>query len=144
MSIKRKIELLLQEIRQATHYSKQNHVDKAWTLIGQLQEPFTLNPMSEPEAFDYNDPPEDGLYWIEFTDQLYDVDIDDAGQPIGVPTGETRRFVSLVEIYVTRTEDDVEIEFYSADGWQGDCPSDDSIAIRYAEVTPPQFPKDRS
>lgn len=48
MSIKRKIELLLQEIRQATHYSKQNHVDKAWTLIGQLQEPVTLNPMSEP------------------------------------------------------------------------------------------------
>ena len=47
---------------------------------------------------DYNNLPPEGVYWVVLQSPEYVCDIDDSGNPIGVPTGKTSRRILLAHI----------------------------------------------
>lgn len=90
---------------------------------------------------DPSNPPEDGLYWIHAVGPEYDVDVDDAGQTTGYPTGGSVDYVTLVrlefeldpqgrvkEIHIDRVDDAF------------DPPPDEAGIQSLAPVTPPAPP----
>jgi len=89
------------------------------------------------KPFDYQNPPEDGLYWVCVTSQEYDVDVDDAGQAIGTPTGGIKQEAALVWI---NTLPDGELDFDAVDPVNFGRVCDDGFVSHYAEVQPPLLP----
>lgn len=96
--------------------------------------------------FDYNNPPEAGVYWIVVQEHCYDIDIDNYGHANGVPTGEVRNFVSLVDLEARSYDEWDGREEYdiAARSLLGYCVSidysTDSIIVKYAEVEVPSVP----
>lgn len=54
------------------------------------------------KRFDYEHPPENGMYWIEFSIPETDCDADDDGKTVGWYTGETIRRLGLVYIEIVQ------------------------------------------
>lgn len=47
---------------------------------------------------DYNNTPEEGVYWVVLESPVYCCDVDDYGNAIGTPTGKTKRRVLLAHL----------------------------------------------
>lgn len=47
------------------------------------------------QKLDFDDPPEDGLYWLLAEREEVDIDCEDGGRTVGRPTGGTERLVTL-------------------------------------------------
>lgn len=92
-------------------------------------------------AFDYSNPPADGLYWIAFHKVVWDTDADEYGQTIGCPTGELRPSVAMVMIERIRDADAFPIALLRVDPDLGDVDECDTIKA-YAQVIPPLHPDD--
>lgn len=92
-------------------------------------------------AFDYSNPPADGLYWIAFHKVVWDTDADEYGQTIGCPTGELRPSVAMVMIERIRDADAFPIALLRVDPDLGDVDECDTIKA-YAPVIPPLHPDD--
>ncbi|MDN0082422.1 hypothetical protein QU487_06595 [Crenobacter sp. SG2305] len=89
------------------------------------------------KPFDHQDPPEDGLYWVCVTRQEWDVDADDDGRTVGVPTGGSTQGTALVWI---NTMPDGELDFDAVDPVNLGRVCDDDFVTHYAEVQPPALP----
>lgn len=85
------------------------------------------------QPFDY-DNVESGMYWVRGCRPEYDIDVDDYGRTIGIPTGNSTPFTSLVHI---ETYEDGEISVEPVDRWAtGDFAEDDVIS-EYMELVIP-------
>lgn len=66
------------------------------------------------QAFDYNAPPESGLYWVAGTRPVWDVCASDDGRPVGVHAGEHEQFVALVWFQIWTDDDGSQVLDFAA------------------------------
>lgn len=67
------------------------------------------------EPFDYDNPPDSGVYWVIGRRQLCDGDAADDGQTVGWLTGETQPFSAAVQLEVYA---DGEVEFSPLEAYE--------------------------
>ncbi|HDS1721647.1 hypothetical protein NPS53_09055 [Pseudomonas putida] len=93
------------------------------------------------KRFDYQHPPVEGMYWIEFSIPETDCDAGDDGQPVGWYTGETIRRIGL--IYIENIQDNG-LPFMAMPVDHELCNFDGEIALIhcYAPVEDPDLPED--
>ena len=90
--------------------------------------------------FNYDNPPEDGVYWLEVEYPEWDVDVDDYGKTVGKPTGETIKAVFLGRVDMFDDNPDGEPDVYHViEDVNGELKPDvDWVILRYAKPQPPQ------
>ncbi|KAF0255755.1 hypothetical protein [Pseudomonas putida] len=95
------------------------------------------------KRFDYQHPPINGMYWIEFSIPETDCDADDDGRTVGWYTGETIRSLGLV--YIENTEDNG-LPFMATPVDDALCSFDGELALIHAasSVPLPRLPEDCS
>ena len=89
--------------------------------------------------FDYDNPPDDGVYWLEVEYPEWDVDVDDYGKTVGKPTGETIKAVFLGRVDMFDDNPDGEPDVYHViEDVNGELKPDvDWVILRYAKPQPP-------
>lgn len=101
---------------------------------------YTRPPAQEWVKFDYEDPPEDGVYWLEVEYPEYDVDVDDYGKTVGQPTGKTGKTVFLGSLDMFDDNPDGEPDTYAVieDVTGEQRPDVDWVITRYAKPSQPE------
>lgn len=95
------------------------------------------------KRFDYQHPPINGMYWIEFSIPETDCDADDNGGTVGWYTGETIRRLGLV--YIDNTEDNG-FPFMAMPVDHALCNFDGELALihSYSHADHPDLPEDET
>ena len=95
--------------------------------------------------FEYNGQLDEGIYWFVLESPDFDTDVDDYGNPIGIPTGKTHRRVVMCELVWDGEEDNNgSINYFpnlTTVDWSEDKPMhDEEVITRYAIVEKPACP----
>lgn len=93
------------------------------------------------KSFDYQHPPSNGVFWIEFSVPETDVEADDSGNPVGWYTGEVIRKLGLV--YIDNIEDNG-LPFMAIPVDDDLCSFDDELALihSYSLAALPDWPEE--
>lgn len=98
------------------------------------------------KKFEFDGRLDEGLYWFALESPEYTVDVDDYGNAIGAPTGNTKTRVILGELSwndTGRGDGNPEpVPHISAVDWSEDRPVDDEeVATHYAVIEKPERPQ---
>jgi hypothetical protein len=90
------------------------------------------------QAFDYANPPDDGVMWVAVSSPETDCDVDDYGRTVGWHTGETEHSVCMV---LLMSDGEGRIEFHELNDWElGRVPAD-GVVTHFAPLKRPRHPK---
>lgn len=93
--------------------------------------------ITEFSRIDFNDLPEDGLYWLLVEREEVDIDADDSGNTVGRPTGGSERLVTLGFVEFGSGPDDMSVDIVDPANYPA-CEPWEIIAV--AEVKTPSVP----